>query len=102
MAALGEERRLSYFLFLGGRIEGGLRLGEVARKGITEEMVVPTLDALLEVVLAERRAGERFGDVVARVGPAAIGRELETRLSACRPQEARRVALEPSLVEAER
>jgi sulfite reductase beta subunit-like hemoprotein len=93
MSAVGDERRFSYFLYLGGSAEGEVRLGEVARKGITEEMVGPTVDALLSVVTEHRRTGESFGDVVRRVGAEEIGRDLEGRLAPFLPEAASRVNL---------
>ncbi|HET6370801.1 MAG TPA: hypothetical protein VFG95_06365, partial [Nitrospiria bacterium] len=73
--------------------EGEVRLGEVVRKGITEEMVLPTLDALLSVASADRKEGESFRSVVERVGGKEIGRRLEERLAPFLPQAASRVSL---------
>jgi sulfite reductase beta subunit-like hemoprotein len=93
MSAVGEERRFSYFLYLGGSVEGEVRLGEVVRKGITEEMVLPTLDALLSVASGHRKEGESFRRVVERVGGKEIGRSLEEHLAPYLPQAASRVSL---------
>jgi nitrite reductase (NADH) large subunit len=93
MSAVGEDRRFSYFLYLGGSAEGEVRLGEVVRKGITEEMVLPTLDALLSVASADRKEGESFRSVVERVGGKEIGRRLEERLAPYLPRAASRVSL---------
>jgi sulfite reductase beta subunit-like hemoprotein len=98
MTALGEERRYSYLLYLGGRLNGTVRLGEVVRKGITEEMVVPTVEALLEVVAEQRVVagnGESFQQVVDRVGIRRIGEQLEERLAPFAAHEAAKVEMVP-------
>jgi nitrite reductase (NADH) large subunit len=93
MSAVGDERRFSYFLYLGGSAEGEIRIGEVARKGITEEMVAPTVDALLSVVAEHRRKGESFGEVVRRVGAKEIDHDLEERLAPHLPHAIPRLSL---------
>ncbi len=97
MAAVGEERRFSYQLYLGGKVEGGVRLGEMVRKGITEEQVVPTIRALLSIVAEQRPAGESFSEVVSRLTPARIGELLGSRIGS--PQPTERVGMIPDLVE---
>jgi len=93
LSALGEERRFSYFLYLGGGTEGEVRLGEVVRKGITEEMVVPTLNALLALVSEHRINRESFREVINRIGGKEIGRQLEQRILSFIPQPTARVNL---------
>jgi sulfite reductase beta subunit-like hemoprotein len=103
MTALGEERRYSYLLYLGGRLNGTVRLGEVVRKGITEEMVVPTVEALLEAVAWQQfiaGGGESFQQVVDRVGIRRIGELLEEQLAPFAPHAADKVEMVPDLVEA--
>jgi len=93
MSAVGEERRFSYFLYLGGSTEGGIRLGEVVRKGITEEMVLPTLNALFSLVTEHRVNGESFRQVIQRVGGKKIAGHLEQRLVPYVPQPTSRVSM---------
>ncbi|MEW6325049.1 MAG: FAD-dependent oxidoreductase [Nitrospirota bacterium] len=100
MTTVGEERRYSYLLYLGGRLNGTIRLGEVARKGMTEEMVVPTVEALLALVAEQRQAGESFQEVIDRVGVQPIGALLEQRLAPFAPHAAATVEMNPDLVEA--
>lgn len=99
MATLGESRRFSYQLYLGGRLEGGLRLGEMVRKGITEEMVVPTVEALLDIVLTHRLDGETFREVISRLGTKQVTVLLDTRLTAFLPQGSKPITMVPDFVE---
>jgi sulfite reductase beta subunit-like hemoprotein len=99
MTTVGEERRYSYLLYLGGRIDGEVRLGEVVRKGITEEMVVPTVEAVLTLVAEQRQPGESFQDVIDRVGVQQVGAWLEQRLAPFAPHASEAVEMIPDLVE---
>ncbi|MFQ5779671.1 MAG: nitrite/sulfite reductase [Nitrospiria bacterium] len=100
MAPVGDSRRFSYQLFLGGRIEGGVRVGEMVRKGITEEMVVPTVDALLDIVLAQRLDGESFQEVVSRLGTKQVVEILEQKMMPFVQERSTTVAMVPELIEA--
>ena len=95
MTTVGEERRYSYLLYLGGRIEGEVRLGDIARKGITEEMVVPTVEAVLAIVAEQRQPGESFQGVVDRIGVRRVGALLEQRLAPLAPCPAETVEMAP-------
>lgn len=86
MTAVGDLRRFSYQLFLGGRVEGGIRLGEMVRKGITPEMVVPTVSALLDLILENRLPGENFQEVVSKLGARKIAELLEKELALFLPE----------------
>ncbi|MFQ5597870.1 MAG: FAD-dependent oxidoreductase [Nitrospiria bacterium] len=99
MLPVGDARRFSYQLFVGGRVEGKTRLGEMVRKGITEEMVIPTVDALLDVVLAERLEGESFHDVVWRLGPKKLGAVLEEQIAPFVPDRLEGIEMTPELLE---
>jgi nitrite reductase [NAD(P)H] large subunit len=94
-----EERRYSYLLYLGGRLEGTVRLGEVVRKGITEEMVASTVEALLKVVAGLRSPGESFQQAVDRAGVGRIGELLAERLSPLSSTVAEKVSMIPELAE---
>ncbi|MGB3942492.1 MAG: FAD-dependent oxidoreductase [Candidatus Manganitrophaceae bacterium] len=100
MTPVGETRRYSYQLYLGGKSFGVIRLGEMVRKGITEEMVVPTVEALLDIVQALRQPGERFQVAVDRVGLKEIVRLLDQRLAPLSPEAAETVEMVPDLVDA--
>lgn len=114
MTTVGKERRYSYLLFLGGRLTAAcplegqgqagiaapVRLGEVVRKGITEEMVVQTIEALLSLVTDEQASAadgsvgvESFQQVIDRVGIRQIGERLAGRLEPFLPHEAERVEM---------
>lgn len=90
MLPVGDARRYSYQLFLGGALkEGDVRLGEMVRKGITEEMVIPTVDILLDIVLAFRQGEESFRDVVRRLGTKTMMKLFEERISPFVPEKSK-------------
>ena len=84
---IGDMRLFSYQLFLGGTHEGAIGLGEMIRKGITEEMVVPTVDALLNVVLAHHNRGETFQETVQRLSPRKVAALLDVELAPFVPED---------------
>ena len=100
MAPVGELRRFSYQLFLGGQVEGGVRLGEMVRKGITEERVVPTVDALLGIVAAHRLPGESFQETVTRLGTGAVASLLEKEIGPLAPELSEAITMIPDLAAA--
>ena len=86
LVAVGEMRWYSYQLFLGGRMDqgqGGVRVGEMVRKGITDEMIIPMVNALLDLVLEQHHPGETFQDVVDRLTPKGVVALLEPKLLSC-------------------
>lgn len=99
LTAVGEEKRYAYQLYVGGQIEGGVRLGSVIRKGITEDMVVPTVDALIGIAAEHREPDETFQEVVARLGLPRVAELLEKRLTPFLPQEVERVSMVPEMAE---
>jgi len=99
MAPMGDSRFYSYQLFLGGRLAGGIRLGEMVRKGITEAMLVPTVALLLDEVLEQREAGERFQDTVDRLTPKNVVERLEGRLATHVPEVMKMIEMVPYLKE---
>jgi nitrite reductase (NADH) large subunit len=102
LVAVGEFRRYSYQLYLGGEMsEEGVRLGEMIRKGITEEMVVPTVEALLNVALIHRTPGERFQETITRLGTKKIAGLLEAEIAPFLPQESETVTMVPDLLQVE-
>ncbi|WDT77583.1 MAG: FAD-dependent oxidoreductase [Candidatus Manganitrophus sp.] len=100
MTPVGELRRFSYQLFLGGQVEGGVRLGAMVRKGITEEMVVPTVDALLGIVATDRLAGESFQETVLRLGADKVASLLEKEIGPLAPEFSEAITMIPDLIEA--
>ena len=79
MTAHKTTKRFTYQLWLGGRLDcepARSTLGRVCRRGITDEQVVPTVIALLELYRSLRRAGESFAEVVHRVGVEAFAEKL--------------------------
>jgi nitrite reductase (NADH) large subunit len=99
VTTVGQETLFSYLLFLGGSLFRGVRLGEMARKGITEEMIIPTLDALLDLVLEHRHPEESFQQVVDRLGTAKVASLLDTRLAPLLPEAVDRLSMVPDQVE---
>jgi sulfite reductase beta subunit-like hemoprotein len=99
LVAVGEMRWYSYQLFLGGRMnqgEGGVRVGQMVRKGITDEMIIPTVNAILDVVLEQRQAGETFQEVIDRMTPQAVSALLEPKLLSCISEAPKEVHMEVS------
>jgi len=99
MAPVGDLRRFSYQLFLGGQVAGGVRLGTMVRKGITEEMVVPTVDALLEMIAVHRAPGESFQETVFRLGTDRIAALLEKEIGPLAPEPSEAIVMVPDLME---
>ena len=85
MTVVGDDRRYAYSLYLGGRMEKDVRLGEVILKGLTEDMIVPVFEALLECIVTHGVGEETFQNIVDRVGTKTIGKEVEERLESSRP-----------------
>lgn len=98
MTTVGEDRRYSYTLHLGGSLDGEFRLGAVARKGITDEMVAPAVEAVITLFKELREPHERFPELLARVGREEFARRLEERLREVetRPGPSGRVAMVPA------
>ena len=95
MTTVGKDRRYAYTLLLGGsQSEGFVRLGETALKGLTEEVVVPVVQTLLECVSRLRENGESFREAVQRIGPKAVGKSVEERLQSQRPKVWEKVLME--------
>ncbi|MEO2053840.1 MAG: FAD-dependent oxidoreductase [Nitrospira sp.] len=99
MSPVGASRRFSYQLFLGGSLTGNFRLGKMVRKAITEEMVVPTVDALLDIALAHRHADESFQEVISRLGTDKVMEILEEKIKPFVPEASEVVAMTPELME---
>jgi len=99
MSPVGAARRFSYQLFLGGSLAKEVRLGEMVRKAITEEMVVPTVDALLDIALAHRRESETFQEVISRLGTDKVMEILEEKIKPFVPEASEVVAMTPELME---
>ena len=89
MTVVNEERRYSYLMTVGGHLgerNGEVRLGEAVRKGITEDRVTPTVEALVDVVWQHRHDGESFQEVVARIGSGRLTELLNERLGPVKPE----------------
>jgi sulfite reductase beta subunit-like hemoprotein len=99
VTTVGNVTLFSYLLYLGGSISGNIRLGELVRKGITEEMIIPTLDALLALVLEHRFAGESFQQVIDRLGIVKVAALLDSRLSPLLPEAVERLSMVPHQIE---
>ncbi|MHB1606912.1 MAG: FAD-dependent oxidoreductase [Leptospirales bacterium] len=94
MTMVNGERRYSYSLFLGGSMKGGVRLGEVVLKGITEEVVGPVVQDVVECVASHREGEEEFHRVMSRVGLQKISQQLEERIKSRRPRVWEKILME--------
>lgn len=99
MAPLGDHRRYSYQLSVGGGLEGEPQLGVAIRKGLTEGMVVCAVQALLEIGVERMQPEESFREWVRRLGPAEVSRLLELKLAPQLPQKVGRILMSPDLME---
>lgn len=99
MTPVGDLRRFSYQLFLGGQVEGGIRLGAMVRKGITEERVVPTVDALIGIVATHRLQGESFQETVLRLGTEPVASLLEKEIGPLTHELSEAITMIPDLIE---
>ncbi|MGH7274679.1 MAG: hypothetical protein ACREIQ_09510, partial [Nitrospiria bacterium] len=99
VTTVGEETMFSYLLYLGGSTSGEVRLGQMVRKGITEEMIVPTMDALLGLVLEHRQHQESFQQVIDRLGTARVTELLDVRLTPFLPEVVDRLSMVPDHIE---
>jgi sulfite reductase (NADPH) hemoprotein beta-component len=57
-----------YQITLGGSVNGFTALGEVIGPSVPQSEVAPTIERIVEVYRADRNEGERFVDMVHRVG----------------------------------
>jgi len=91
--------RFSYLLFLGGAMENGVRLGQMVRKGITEDQLIPEIDALLDIILDNGKPDEPFRDVVERMGPSTFANLLESKWNSSKSESFKPVPMELDLAE---
>ncbi|MHB1419917.1 MAG: 4Fe-4S binding protein [Bacillota bacterium] len=75
-----QPRRTGYRVYAGGKIGRKPQLGSVVWDLISEERVVETGEAILEIFRAVGRKGERLADVINRIGLDAFRVELHGRL----------------------
>ncbi|MHB1287507.1 MAG: FAD-dependent oxidoreductase [Leptospirales bacterium] len=94
MTMVSGERRYSYSLFLGGSMKGGVRLGEVVLKGITEDAVGAVVQDVVECVASHSNGTESFHHVVERIGVQAIAKQLEERIKMQRPKVWEKILME--------
>ena len=99
MAPLGDHRRYSYQLYVGGGLEGEPQLGMVIRKGLTEDMVVPAVRCLVEIAGERKQPGESFREWVRRLGPGEISRLLEEKLAPQLPLKVERILMSSEMAE---
>ncbi len=64
---VGSDNRFAYQLYLGGAMEGIMRMGTLAKKGIADQMIVPVTDALFTVFLRDKEKGEVFHKFLERM-----------------------------------
>jgi sulfite reductase beta subunit-like hemoprotein len=93
------EGSYAYQLFLGGCVEGGILLGDGVRSGITEEMILPIVDALLSTIIEHRNEGESFQETVSRITPKEIAVLLMEKVPIYAAIEPAGVAMVPDFME---
>lgn len=81
-----------YFLYLGGHMNGGARVGEVIRRNIVSEEVNSTVGTVLDTYLEMRKEDEPFVDFVYRVGMDDLAEIISGRLDSPEALEARKKA----------
>jgi len=86
--------RYTYQLYLGGNL-GSVQFGERVKSGITEEMVIPTVDALLDIVLEHRLPEETFHETVLRIGVKKVAVLLEGQLAPYLEEETETLEMTP-------
>jgi nitrite reductase (NADH) large subunit len=69
-----------YFLYLGGHMNGGARVGMVVRSNIAPEEINLTLDTIIDLYLRMREEKESFAVFVERVGTEELSKFLSERL----------------------
>lgn len=103
MSTVGDETLFSYMLYLGGHTSGGIRLGQMIRKGITEEMLLPTLEVLVELLIEHRQSTlgrhESFQQIIDRLGTTRVAQLLQERLTPFLPEAVDRIAMVTDQVE---
>jgi sulfite reductase beta subunit-like hemoprotein len=90
--------RYAYKLYLGGTVSAETRLGEVVCGGVTEEWIIPAIDALLAIVLEHRQLHETFCEVVARVGTRRIAELLENKITDFQKEKTEELILMPNMI----
>jgi nitrite reductase (NADH) large subunit len=83
-----------YFLYIGGSINGDVRVGKVIRSNITPDEVNLVLDAVIDLYREVREVNEPFSDFVQRIGTEEISKLLSERLDTPEAIEARAKAAE--------
>lgn len=73
-------KRYGFSIYIGGRLGRHPRLAERVLEPVDEESVLKALRAVVRLYLLEARAGERFGDLVDRLGIALIRIEIKKSL----------------------
>lgn len=80
MTEIAGIRRFGYQLYLGGKFNGEVRAGSLVKKGIPDDLVLPTARSVIEVFKEKRFSDERFSDFVDRVGVQMLTSLLDQRL----------------------
>ncbi|MBI4358898.1 MAG: Rieske 2Fe-2S domain-containing protein [Candidatus Omnitrophica bacterium] len=74
-------RRFGYQLYVGGRFNGSVKEGIQIKKGLSDDLVFPCAESLLEIFKARRLQGETFGDFVDRFGTEPLVSLLDQKLT---------------------
>ncbi len=85
MTDIGGVRRYGYQLYVGGKFNGDVRGGFQIKKGISDDLVFPTAESVLEIFRGKRLPEESFPDFVDRLGTEALSRLLEEKMETKRP-----------------
>ena len=85
MTEFGGIRRYGYQLYIGGKFHDEVKAGVVVKKGIPDDMVLPTAESVLDLFQEKRLPEEKFSSFVDRLTPETIGQLLEEKLAKRRP-----------------
>ncbi len=78
-------RRFGYQLYVGGRFNGSVKEGIQIKKGLSDDMVLPCVESLLEMFKERKLAGEKFPDFIERLGTETLIHFLNEKLTSKRP-----------------
>ena len=79
-------RRFGYQLYVGGRFNGSVKEGMQIKKGLSDDMVFPCTESLLEIFKEKKLEGEKFADFVDRLGIQTLVFLLDEKLMAQKPR----------------
>jgi sulfite reductase beta subunit-like hemoprotein len=94
---VGDDTRYAWSMYLGGSLEPEVVIGALSKKTISDEMLVPVVDALFTVFRRDREKAEAFRPFLKRLTPAEVVKRLDQVLQdkGMSPNTYNRVVVEP-------